>query len=166
MDEDQKRRVLMHLQHLARHFLAWRGTMGNLLEFIVYSMKDEKDPPPIDRIENLLRRTETQDLLMQHFEVSLFMSTDKSWHLISLAIPLDAQAAVQRLARRPASPGTQCAFCWQDSRHLASYELVPEVYAGQQVPGVYLHPGGCRRAWSQLRALSEQTGAKTKESLL
>lgn len=153
----------MHVQHLARHFIAWRGSMSNLLEFIAYSMKD--DPPAIDRIENLLRRTETQDLLVQHYEVSLFMSTDKSWRLISLAIPLDAQAAVRRLAQRPASPATQCAFCWQDSRHLAAYELVPEQYGGRQVPGVYLHPGGCRRAWSHLRALAEQADKHERDLL-
>lgn len=156
MDEQK---IYAHVQAVARQFNAWRGTLPSLIEFVRYSMK--ADAPPADRLDNFLRREATQQALI-NYEVGLWRATDKTYRLISLAVPSDPTVAQRRLNYRPLSTN-QCRWCHIDERSLASLELKPELNIHRElVPASFLHPI-CMHSWLLCRALVEWAGTEKKK---
>lgn len=159
MDPETQLLALAHVQTVARQFLAWRGSLEALIAFVAYSM-GESAPSP-ERLDNFLRRESTQTTLAGQYETALYRATDKTYRLICLATTTDPVIACKRLAHRPASPGTQCAFCLIDEKGFASIELQPELDVYRLlVPGRYLHRC-CQRPWARLRALAERTESES-----
>ena len=157
MDEALFRTVAPHIQAVARHMLAWRGSLESLITFVRYSLKS--DTPTAATLDNFLRREDVQRELQAHWEVSLYRATDKSYRLIDLSIPVDPEVARRRINDFPAST-TQCRYCKIDERSLAPIELRPELNIYREpVPRSMLHPG-CMRSWLALRALVDRENAK------
>lgn len=149
--------VLAHTQHVARHFLAYRGPLEELVDLVLKSMGE--DPGEADAVSRFLRRSHVQLLLQNHYETALWRGIDGGWNLVSQALPSDSATARRRLQQRPPNSGSMCAFCFLDEREHAARALVPELDAcSNPVPGVRLHPT-CVRARRQLRALAESTEA-------
>ncbi|WP_085275254.1 hypothetical protein [Pseudogulbenkiania subflava] len=154
MDADLQLKVLAHVKFVAMHYFAFKGSLETIITFVAYSMGS--DSPSPDRLDNFLRRAETQRRLENEFETALFMDTAKVWHLVSLVVPMDVAIARRRLNHRPISPGTQCRWCLADSKGFAGQELKPELDIYRQpVPGSFLHPQ-CMRPWLAMRALCDR----------
>jgi hypothetical protein len=147
-------KVLAHCQYVARHYSAFKGSIESIVSFIAYSIGAESPDP--DQLSVFLRRPETQRTLETNYETALFRDISKQWHLISLAPPTDPAVCRRRLNHRPTSPGTQCRWCYQDSKGYAALELKPEldVYRNP-VPASFLHPQ-CFRPWLAMRAIVER----------
>lgn len=158
MDDETRTRILAHTQAVSRHYLVLKTTLDFIVESITYSMGEHA--PDKHVLEAFLRKAETQRTLEADWEVGLWRGIDKVFRLICLATTVDPGIARRRLARFPASPGSQCAFCLLDERGLAHLELRPELDAARnQVPARMLHPA-CIRPWGQLRALIERVESK------
>lgn len=164
MNIEQQLILLAHIQYVARHFLAYRGSLEKLIELIRYSIGVAA--PDAEMIRGFLLRDSTIKALELEYETALWRSADrnKSWRLISLAVQTDPEKATRLLAKRPHSSDC-CAFCWQDERGVLD-ALIPEfdIY-GNPVPGVRLHRQ-CARPWHLMRDLVARAPAKTKESLI
>lgn len=165
MTIEQQLILLAHIQFVARHFIAYRGTLDKLIELIRYSIGEAA--PDHDQVRNFLLKDSTQKTLELEYETALWKSADrnKSWRLICLAVKTDPEVAKRLLARKPPSSDC-CAFCWQDERGVLD-ALKPEVdIYGSSVPGVYLHRQ-CERPFKLMRDLviRAQT-ARSKESLI
>lgn len=149
----EESRILAHTQHVARRFIAWKGTLDALVEFVSHSMG--ADAPTAAQLDNFLRRPETQRILQAHYETALWKAADKTYRLVALAVPTDPEVARRRLVRFPAST-TQCRWCQIDEKGFAHLELKPELdIRREQVPASYLHPN-CQRSWLHMRALVER----------
>lgn len=144
-------KILAHIQHVARHFIAWRGALSSLTTFIIYDMGEEAPAPEV--LDLFLRKTETQDELLRHFETGLWCASDKTYRLVCLAPPTNPEVAKRRLTYRPSSP-TQCRWCSIDEKRHAETDLIPELdLKGEPVvAGSRLHPA-CLRPWKLMRAL-------------
>ena len=165
MNAQQQLILLAHIQYVARHFIAYRGTLEKLIELIRYSIGEAA--PEADQIRNFLLKESTQKTLEISHETALWRSADynKSWRLICLAVQTDPEKAKRLLAKRPPSSDC-CAHCWQDEKGFTT-QLIPEkdVY-GNSVPGIYLHRQ-CSRPWKLHRDLVARAGTSSKrESLL
>lgn len=154
MEPTLRQKILAHVQFVAMHYSAFKGSLETIIAFVAYSMGDAAPSP--DRLDNFLRRAETQRTLENEFDVALWRGADKEWHLISLVVPVDIAVCRRRLDHRPTSPGTQCRWCLQDSKGFAHLELKPEldIYRNP-VPASMLHPQ-CLRPWQLMRALVER----------
>jgi len=156
MNEADKACVLRHTAHVAKHFIAYRGSLDKLVELIRYSIGTAA-PAPED-VAHFLRCESTQKLLESTYETALWCSNDhtKSWRLICLATTADPAAAARLLARK--APADACAFCWQQERGWSDKTLVPEQDVGGAFVGaVLLHPT-CVRSWRRLRDLVARSG--------
>lgn len=160
MTPEEEARVLAYAQHVSRHYISYRGPLPKIVESIIYAMGD--NAPPADRIDNFLRREKTQLTLAGRYETALWHGVDKSWHLVSLAIPVDPAIARRRLAYRPDSPGSQCAWCYQDEKGFAAESLTPVLnLKREQIPGRYCHPH-CLRAFMALIYLVERADLESR----
>lgn len=150
---DAELRIIGYVQHVARRFIAWRGSLDALIPFISHSMGS--DAPPAERLDSFLRRPETQRILQADYETALWKATDKTYRLVALAVPTDPEVARRRLARFPSSTN-QCRWCQIDEKNFSPLELKPELdIRREQVPASYLHPN-CQRSWLHMRALVER----------
>ena len=150
-------RCLPFVQHCAFHFIAYRGSLERIVEFVLYDMR-EHNPPTADQLSNYLRRQSTQDELERHWSVALYRSIDGTWRLISLVVPDDVDVCRRRLEHYPTST-TQCRWCEQDERRFAQDELqYEEDLNGKPVHRSLLHKR-CRLSWLRLRATAEKTNA-------
>lgn len=158
-------RILRHAQAMARHFLAYPGTLEEIAELVRVSMKAA--PENDAEIIRYLRKPATQMLLANHWECGLF-STTSGWRLVSFSTPDQPEAARRRLSHRPTDPGSSCAFCLVQEKGFG--EVIPlfDLYS-RQLPGVRVHRA-CARAYKRLLALAEQVEreapATKKESLI
>lgn len=153
MMTDIELKILGHIQHVARRFIAWRGGLDALVEFIAASVGE--GAPAAEHLDNFLRKPETQRILQAKYETALWKASDKTFRLICLAVPADPDIARRRLARFPSST-TQCRFCQIDEKGFAHLELKPELdIRREQIPASYLHPH-CQRSWLHMRALVER----------
>jgi hypothetical protein len=151
MNIEQQSTLLAHTQFVARHFIAYRGSLDKLIELVRYSIGEAA--PDADVMRNFLLRDTTQRTLELEYETGLWRSSDRnqSWRLISLAVNADPEVAKRLLERRPPSPDC-CAFCFQDERG-ALDALKPEIdLYGNSIAGVYLHRQ-CSRPWKYMRDL-------------
>jgi hypothetical protein len=158
MDDQTKQTVLAHVQYVARHFVAYRGSFDKLIELIRYSIGETA--ADADTVGTFLRREDTQKLLELEYETALWRSADfnKSWRLVCLAVQADPVKAARLLDRRPPSSDC-CCFCWQDEKGYTT-QLIPERdVGGKRVAGVMLHRP-CYRPWQRMRALVEREQAK------
>ncbi|WP_024301975.1 hypothetical protein [Pseudogulbenkiania sp. MAI-1] len=167
MDAATKLKLYAHIQHVARHFSAWKGGIESLVAYINYDLGADAIEPA--QLENFLRRAENQRELEAHYETALWQGPNKQFRLVCLAITDDPQIAKRRLEHFPADKRRQCAFCYIDEGQFVDLglELFPELDLRREiVPGRYLH-NCCRRPWAQLRLLAERADAEPdKESLL
>lgn len=165
MNVEQQPLLLAHIQYVARHFIAYRGSLEKLVELIRYSIGEAASEP--EQIRNFLMRESTQKTLELEYETALWCSADrsKSWRLICLAVKTDPEVAKRLLARKPPSSDC-CSFCWQDERG-AMDALKPEVdIYGNPVPGVYLHRQ-CSRPFKLMRDLvARAQTTPVRESLI
>jgi len=146
-------KVLAHVQHVARHFIAWRGHLPALIKFVAYSLGD--DAPEDSRLDNFLRRESTQETLRLHYETGLWIAPDKTWRLVCLAVPDDPAVAKRRLNNRPTS-ASQCRWCHIDEKSRDLLALKPELNIRREhIAGSYLHPI-CQRSWMLLYDIAEQ----------
>lgn len=144
-------KLLSHVQHFARQYLAWRGSLEQLAETIRLSAAlPERD---LDAVGNLLRREDVQNELFTRYETGLWRAADGTFRLVCLVVPTDAPKAARRVARKPSSPD-QCRWCLIDEGRFAHLELIPEKNLRGIVPGSFVHPR-CKRAWASLRAMAE-----------
>lgn len=152
MKSEDKDSVLRHTAHVAKHFIAYRGSLEKLVELVRYSIGTAA--PAADVIAHFLRCESTQKTLETMYETALWVSSDytKSWRLVCLATTADPAVAARLLARRPSS-GDTCFFCWQAEKGYTDGLLMPEKnVAGDIVGGVMLH-APCSRPWRRLRDL-------------
>lgn len=153
MDEQK---IYAHVQAVARQFNAWRGSLPALIEFVRYSMGPSA--PPAEQLDNFLRRESTQRALIS-YEVGLWRASDKTYRLVSLAVPTDPAVAKRRLEYRPLSTD-QCRWCHIDERSFAHLDLKPELNIRRDlVPASFLHPV-CMHSWLLCRALVERESIK------
>lgn len=158
-----------HVQAVARHMLSYPGTLDEIVALVRKSMRaSEADDAEIARY---LRKPEVRMLLSNHFETGLWPAADKSWRLCCFTLPDTPEAARRRLAHRWPSPSTFCAWCGIDEKQAAVMELVPLFdVAGNAIPAVRCHRGGCARSWHRLISLAGRPDVPakkpTKESLL
>lgn len=147
-------KICAHVQALARHFLAYRAPLDELVSLLIQSMGE--NPAAADEFGRFLRLGHVQLLLQNHYETGLWCGPDGEFRLVNLALPSDRATAARRLHHRPPSPGTMCHWCFLDEKAHAARALGPELdVRGEVVPGIRLHPA-CTRAWRHLRVLAEQ----------
>lgn len=159
MNADEKDCVLRHTAHVAKHFIAYRGSLEKLVELIRYSIGTAA--PAAEVIANFLRCESTQKLLETTYECAIWQSSDslKSWRLICLATTADPAVAARLLARK--APPDACSFCWQQERGWTDKTLVREQdVSGAFVGNILLHPT-CVRPWKRLRDLVARSGVPT-----
>lgn len=151
-------------QEVAIQFISYRGPMFSLAGYVRQSMGDTA--PPLAEIVHYLQKKETHEELLK-WEVGLFKNTIGDWSLVSLATPPTIGQIKYRLEHFPVS-NTCCRFCLQDAKRLAYIDLVPELdIHGVPVPRSLLHPGGCMKAWGEMRTqVARADAAPTKASLL
>lgn len=153
---EYEEKVFAHIQAVARQFNAWRGTLPALIEFVRYSIGPSA--PTAEQLDNFLRRESTQRTLV-NYEVGLWRATDKTYRLVSLAVPTDPAVAQRRLQYRPLSTN-QCRWCHIDEKSFANLDLRPELDIRRElVPASYLHPQ-CTHSWLLMRALVEREQIK------
>lgn len=156
MKDADKDCVLRHTAHVAKHFIAYRGSLEKLVELVRYSIGTAA--PAAEVIANFLRREETQKTLETTYECAIWCSSDytKSWRLICLATTADPAVAARLLSRK--APPDACAFCWQQERGWTDKTLVREQdVSGAFVGNTLLHPA-CARSWRRLRDLVARSG--------
>lgn len=159
MKSEDKDVVLRHTAHVAKHFIAYRGSLDKLVELIRYSIGHAA--PAAEVVAHFLRCEETRKTLETTYETALWASSDytKSWRLICLATTADPAVAARLLARKP--PPDACSFCWQQERGWTDKTLVRERdVAGAFVGNILLHPT-CVRPWKRLRDLVARSGVPT-----
>lgn len=158
-------RINRHAQAIARHMLAYPGTLEEIAELIRVSMK--ATPADDAEIIRYLRKPATQMLLANHWECGLFATTS-GYRLVSFSTPDRPEAARRRLSHRPADPGTQCAFCLVQEKGVGQVIPLFDLYS-RELPGVRVHRA-CARAYKRLLALAEQVEREApdtkKESLI
>lgn len=151
MSPETELKVLAHVQHVAFHFVAWRGALSSLITFVSYSFGPGAPSP--GEIDLFLRRKEVQELLSAKYDVGLWRAVDKSYRLVSLAPVTDISAAQRRLKHHPTNPGSQCRFCEIDEKGFANIELLPERdIHGEIVVASRCHVL-CMKPWRLMRAL-------------
>lgn len=146
------RRLFAHVQAVAFHFQAWKGSLDSLAAFITYSYGPTAPPP--ERIAHWLRLDSTQRELESHWNVGVWQAgTEKSFRLVCLAPVTNLGQAQRRLVEFPKNKSTCCAWCWIEEKFPG--ELKPELDIRREpVPGRYLHRA-CARPWGLLRTLAE-----------
>lgn len=162
-------KIHRHAQLVARHMLSYPGTLEEIVALVRKSMRaSEADDAEIMRY---LRLPKVRMLLSNHFETGLWPAADKSWRLVCFCTPDTPEAARRRLAHRWPSPSTFCCWCGIDEKQAAALELVPLFgVAGNAIPGIRAHRGGCARSYHRLISLAVRPDAPAtkpnKEDLL
>lgn len=151
----EERRTCAFAQHTARHYVSYRGTLDKIVESIRYCMGESA--PDADTLSTFLRKESTQLILAGEYEVGLWRNIDKSYSLVSLAIPIDVNIARRRLSHFPDNPSSMCAWCYQDSKGFSALELRPVLNLKREIiqPPRYCHPV-CMRPLMAMRYMVER----------